>query len=106
ATRASRMAQPRDYGETRPNTTTPSRRGLLAGTAAILVTGGAATAAALASPADADAELIRLVRELKEHWEAALAIEAEELPPGRTPESNDQEWRLEELDELWGETFG
>jgi hypothetical protein len=58
------------------------------------------------SAAGPDAKLQELVKTMKRHWEATevIAEEGHSLPPGITPQSEDQEARLEEALSDWWDT--
>ena len=78
---------------------------------AALRSGVAALAAGLAAPAVAtvperDAELQSLVATLNRQWDVTevIADEGNRLPPGITPQSRDQEHRLDEALSDWWET--
>jgi hypothetical protein len=84
--------------------TTSTRRSTLGFSAAAIIAG--MTIPVLASAAGPDANLLDLVKTMKRQWAVTEAIAAEgpSLPPGITPQSEDQEARLEEALSDWWDT--
>jgi hypothetical protein len=92
--RSSSPARPAEGGGAAlPN---PSRRAMLAGSTAALLAGAAIATGARGAPAEA--QLARLLAQLKRDHAAVLAVveEGHHLPEGITPASEDQEQRLAE----------
>jgi hypothetical protein len=84
--------------------TTPTRRSALGFSAAAIIAG--MTTPVLASAAKPDAKLLDLVKTMTGQWEVTevIAEEGHFLPPGITPQSEDQEARLEEALTDWWDT--